>query len=240
MTAASFYPSQSAAKPWGVAAPWLVSLALHAALLAGLVFFYRSAVTPQAQHLEIITAPTARPAAAPAALATKLPKPPSAAPKPAAAQLPPAALAPTPTPPLTPAPATALAPTPQAPSEPAASASAPPASTKPSNANANAPSAALPTVKTAARFDAAYLQNPPPAYPVQSRRLNEAGTVQLLVKVTAQGTVETLSIHRSSGFARLDEAAKQAVQAWRFVPAKQGDAPAADIVIVPIVFKEAT
>ncbi len=99
--------------------------------------------------------------------------------------------------------------------------------------------APAPPTKIAARFDAAYLQNPAPPYPAQSRRLGEAGTVQLLVKVTALGTVEALNIHRSSGFARLDDAAKLAVQAWRFVPARLGDAATADAVIVPIVFKEA-
>ena len=90
---------------------------------------------------------------------------------------------------------------------------------------------------TAARFDADYLHNPAPAYPSQSRRLKEEGTVLLLVRVSAQGTPLSVEVRNSSGFERLDEAGLQAVRQWRFVPAKRGNENVAASVLVPIQFK---
>jgi protein TonB len=85
-------------------------------------------------------------------------------------------------------------------------------------------------------FDAAYLKNPPPAYPLMSRRREEQGKVLLRVHVSAEGTASQALVHVSSGHPRLDEAAVQAVLQWRFVPAMQGDRPIAAWVLVPIVF----
>ena len=90
---------------------------------------------------------------------------------------------------------------------------------------------------TAARFDADYLHNPAPAYPSQSRRLKEEGTVLLLVRVSAEGAPLSVEIRTSSGFERLDEAGLQAVRQWRFVPAKRGNDNVAASVLVPIQFK---
>jgi protein TonB len=90
---------------------------------------------------------------------------------------------------------------------------------------------------TAARFDADYLHNPAPAYPAQSRRLKEEGTVLLLVRVSVEGAALSVEIRNSSGFERLDEAGLQAVRQWRFVPAKRGNENVAASVLVPIQFK---
>jgi periplasmic protein TonB len=90
---------------------------------------------------------------------------------------------------------------------------------------------------TAARFDADYLHNPAPAYPAQSRRLKEEGTVLLLVRVSVEGTPLSVEIRNSSGFERLDEAGLQAVRQWRFVPAKRGSENVAASVLVPIQFR---
>jgi protein TonB len=90
---------------------------------------------------------------------------------------------------------------------------------------------------TAARFDADYLHNPAPAYPAQSRRLKEEGTVLLLVRVSAEGTPLSVEVRNSSGFERLDEAGLQAVRQWRFVPAKRGSENVAASVLVPIQFR---
>lgn len=91
-------------------------------------------------------------------------------------------------------------------------------------------------VLTAARFDAAYLANPKPGYPPASRRLGEEGRVVLRVHVGAGGQAEAVDIKQSSGFARLDTAARDAVARWRFVPARKGDLPVAAWVLVPVVF----
>jgi protein TonB len=94
---------------------------------------------------------------------------------------------------------------------------------------------ALPVV-TAARFDADYLANPKPVYPVASRRLGEEGRVLLRVKVSPGGTPVVVEIKQSCGFARLDGAARAAVEHWRFVPARRGDEAIESWVSVPIVF----
>ncbi len=41
---------------------------------------------------------------------------------------------------------------------------------------------------------------------------------------------------RSSGYARLDEAAQDAVRQWRFVPAKSGEQLVDSWVLVPVQF----
>jgi len=93
-----------------------------------------------------------------------------------------------------------------------------------------------PAVVTAARFDADYLANPKPVYPVASRRLGEEGKVLLRVKVSPGGTPVVVEIKQSCGFARLDGAARAAVEHWRFVPARRGDEAIESWVSVPIVF----
>lgn len=89
---------------------------------------------------------------------------------------------------------------------------------------------------TAARFDADYLQNPKPVYPPMSRRMSEEGKVLLRVKVSAQGLPLSVEIKQSSGFLRLDESARAAVERWRFVPAKQGSEAVESSVLVPLNF----
>lgn len=96
--------------------------------------------------------------------------------------------------------------------------------------------AVAPTL-TEASFDAAYLNNPAPAYPLMSRRNGEAGKVLLLVQVSKQGTAAQVEIKQSCGFARLDEAALEAVRKWRFIPARRGEEVIAASVVVPLTFR---
>lgn len=91
-------------------------------------------------------------------------------------------------------------------------------------------------VPSAPRFDADYLDNPKPHYPALSRRLGEAGRVVLRVQVAANGLPTEITLHSSSGFERLDNAAKDTVRRWRFVPARLGSEPVAASVLVPIIF----
>lgn len=95
----------------------------------------------------------------------------------------------------------------------------------------------LSAVVHAARFDAAYLQNPEAKYPAISRRLGEEGKVVLRVRVTADGRAASVDLEKSSNFERLDSAARQAVAGWRFVPAKRGDQAIESTVIVPVLFR---
>lgn len=89
---------------------------------------------------------------------------------------------------------------------------------------------------TSQMLAAIYLRNPKPSYPNLSRRLSEQGTVLLRVFVTMTGDAVTVELKQSSGFPRLDKAAQEAVQNWKFVPAKRGEQPVAAWVVVPIRF----
>lgn len=129
-----------------------------------------------------------------------------------------------------PAPATPIAAKPTArtqtltPTDPATSASARSAT-------------AAPAPVTPARFDAGYLNNPPPAYPPLARRMQEQGKVLLRVHVSADGRPGTIELSASSGSNRLDAAAQAAVARWRFIPARRGSENIDAWVIVPIIFK---
>lgn len=65
------------------------------------------------------------------------------------------------------------------------------------------------------------LQNPAPAYPQLSKKLKEEGIVTLKVLVKANGSVADVEILKSSGYKRLDDAAKKAFKRWHFSPATQ-------------------
>ena len=114
--------------------------------------------------------------------------------------------------------------------------SAPMASPPEPVAAAPVPPAPPPAPVTPPRFDAAYLNNPAPAYPAISRRLQESGKVMLRVHVSREGVADQVMVKTSSGFPRLDEAAEAAVKKWRFTPAKQGEEALDGWVLVPIVF----
>lgn len=110
----------------------------------------------------------------------------------------------------------------------------PPLTEDTATVTADPPPAAKPTTP---RFDAAYLNNPRPLYPTQSRHQNEAGKVLLKVRVSQEGYALSVDVLQSSHSSRLDHAARQAVSQWRFIPAKLGDQPIVAEVIVPIIFK---
>ncbi len=84
--------------------------------------------------------------------------------------------------------------------------------------------------------DADSLNNPPPAYPRASRRLGEQGTVIVRVFISTQGTPEKAELRTSSGFDRLDQAALEAVQRWRFVPGRRSGTPEAMWFNIPVRF----
>ncbi|MFO8025480.1 TonB family protein [Thiohalophilus sp.] len=86
-------------------------------------------------------------------------------------------------------------------------------------------------------FEADYLNNRPPAYPRASLRQGEQGNVRLRVRVGPDGEPQEVKLARSSGSARLDRAALEAVKRWRFEPARRGGTAVAAWVVVPITFK---
>lgn len=94
-----------------------------------------------------------------------------------------------------------------------------------------------PAPVTPASFDAAYLNNPAPQYPRVSRRRGEEGRVVLNVRVSGDGSAAAVDVAESSGYPRLDDAARDAVVGWRFVPAQRGEAKVESWLKVPIVFR---
>lgn len=90
---------------------------------------------------------------------------------------------------------------------------------------------------TPAQVDPNYLHRPSPAYPALSKRLRETGTVLLRVSLDATGAVLDVAVQTSSEYQRLDQAARQAVSQWRFIPASRGQQPIPSTVLVPIEFK---
>ncbi|MBK7899860.1 MAG: TonB family protein [Azonexus sp.] len=196
---------------------WALVVALHGLLLWGaLVVSVRQ---------EILTLPPSIAVRLLPLLEEKKPEPPPPPPKP---QVPLRK-----TPPPAPQPILAAAPKAEAPASfvvPAQPPAPPPAPI----AAPPAPPVPLPVV--AARFDADYLHNPKPIYPAIARRNGEEGKVLLKVRVSAEGSALEVEVKQSSGFPRLDAAAREAVQRWRFVPARRGEEAIESSVVVPINF----
>lgn len=82
-----------------------------------------------------------------------------------------------------------------------------------------------------------YRSNPPPRYPEFARRRKQEGTVYIVVEIDSGGNVKGARIKQSSGHAILDEAAKNAVLAWKFSPVAEGNTQVANRVLVPISFR---
>lgn len=161
-----------------------------------------------------IPLPPPAPPPAPPKIVKKAPPPPviSAKPSPAPA---PFVVAPSPPEPIPPKP---LAVTPE-PAPPAPLPPAPPA---------------VPRLVPIA--EVGYLTPPTLAYPKASERLGEAGVVQVRVLVDAQGAPRQVSVHKSSGYPRLDEAALSAMRGARFKPRTEDGAPVAWYAIAPFHF----
>lgn len=94
------------------------------------------------------------------------------------------------------------------------------------------------TVRTAPSATGKGARTPLPEYPPASRRAGEAGTVTLKCYVNEQGRCSEVSVVKSSGFPRLDEAAvKEVPRNWRFVPGKEDGKPVATWHTFNVTFK---
>ncbi len=78
----------------------------------------------------------------------------------------------------------------------------------------------------------AVFHNRPPEYPEEAAMNGQHGTVVVVIHISPQGTAAGVDLVRSSGYALLDRAARQAVLRWRFLPAvKDGQPIAADMTM---------
>ena len=160
-------------------------------------------------------------------------------PKPAPAQVPLAEVQTLPPPSIT-APPTIVN---IAPLENAISAPAPSAAAEkpgPVSVAAAGPAAAAPTVPAVPRTITSgveYLRAPQPDYPALSKRMGEQGKVVLRILVSEKGLPDQVLVQTSSGFARLDEAGRQAALRALFKPHLEDGRPVAVFVIVPLNFQ---
>jgi protein TonB len=81
-----------------------------------------------------------------------------------------------------------------------------------------------------------YVREPSPRYPPQSRRLREQGLVVLRVVIDEHGAASSIEIETSSGHARLDDAARDAVLRAAFRPYVEDGEPRRALVLIPIEF----
>ncbi|HEX8886482.1 MAG TPA: energy transducer TonB, partial [Noviherbaspirillum sp.] len=117
---------------------------------------------------------------------------------------------------------------PSAPEPQAAAPAAPPAPPAPP-----APAAPAPP-KTVSGVE--YVQPPQPDYPPIAKRMGEEGKVMLRVLVSERGRPEKVDVQKSSGYARLDEAARQAAMRAVFKPHLEDGRPVAVYALIPINF----
>jgi protein TonB len=81
-----------------------------------------------------------------------------------------------------------------------------------------------------------YLRAEPPVYPKESARRHEYGTVLLRILVDTAGRPAQIRIERSSGYQRLDEAARKAAEKFLFRPHEVNGTRQAAQVLIPIGF----
>jgi protein TonB len=100
-----------------------------------------------------------------------------------------------------------------------------------------APLTTPPAPKTISITAVEYLWPPQLTYPSASRRLLEHGTVHVRVLVDSRGAPQQIHVTRSSGFARLDEAALATVRATRFKPYAEDGVALPFWVVMPLIFE---
>ena len=191
-------------------------LAMHAAVLWGL-WQHRLIPSPQ-EAMTLFVNFIAPPAP------EIVPPPPKPRPKPVEKPKPRQIIATTPVV----APTDYVAPTP--PPQPVPVAVAPPPSAPPATVLPSGP------VTLGGELSVACPQRTAPRYPPASRRLGEEGTVILRVELDEQGKVCTARISSSSGFARLDAAALDAVRNWQCTPAHRNGHPVRAVALQPFKF----
>ncbi|MBM7624411.1 energy transducer TonB [Sporohalobacter salinus] len=76
-----------------------------------------------------------------------------------------------------------------------------------------------------------------PVYPEQMKKREIEGKVVLKVLIDHEGQVDKIKIKKSSGYKRLDLAAKKAVTKWRFNPARKNHQKIGSWILVPVRFR---
>ncbi|OJX31807.1 MAG: hypothetical protein BGO74_05135 [Burkholderiales bacterium 68-12] len=224
---------------------WAVSALLHASLL-GAALWWGLEQAPAVQRLEVAVRWAAPPPPAPLPPQV-VPEPPAPQPAPAPRQRAVAAPRPTPAPqapvqapqpqaePLRSEPTVA---TPVAAATPAeaprtVAAVAPPAPTSAAAPSAPADDPSYPQWR--AQLEQALQQGK--RYPASARRMGQSGTVVVHLRVGADGSLQHCTLHHSSGFKVLDQAAEQLVRSVAQALAAQTAPGRAIDLRIPIVYE---
>jgi protein TonB len=202
LNSSTYLQPPSKRKLWGVAGVVLLHALLLWAIQAGL---HRTVAQKLPTVVQAILLEEKRPEPPPPPLPA--PKPPPVAPP---ANVPPPAYVPP-----------AEVPAPVAPAKAIAAVSSSPAPPNPAPVVAVPPSAPAPAAAPPARTVAGVnmAQCDKPEYPSASKRLEEEGTVALRFLVGVDGKVIQSDIEKSSGYKRLDEAARAGLSRCQFRPA---------------------
>ena len=133
----------------------------------------------------------------------------------------------------TPAPATFVAPPPvPAPPAPVEAVAAPPAPVAPTPAPP-APAGPKQVPPSAVR----YVKLPDLNFPALSKRAREQGTVVLRITVDVNGRLKQVTVHRSSGFERIDQAALKDILSARFAPQTEDGKPVEWQTLAPLAYE---
>jgi periplasmic protein TonB len=217
-----------------VIAACAVVLALHAALF-GFALTMRDKPLPRPIEAKSITATliSETPQPAPQPVAIETPPPPKPEPKPIPKPIPKPKVKPKVEPKPTPMPVT------EAPSQVAAPAPdpTPPAPAQPTPPPA-APAIGKPSMDLAAPKNVAHLSCniAQPEYPAMAKRRGETGTATVRLTVGISGKIENVTLQKSSGSSRLDDAAMEAVRGSACSPYKENGEAIRATATVPFVF----
>lgn len=81
------------------------------------------------------------------------------------------------------------------------------------------------------------IHNPFPAYPPELLVRRIQATVVLRLKIAADGTLAEATVHRTSGYEAMDQAALAGVKSWKFTPAMKNGKSVETIVRKPFTFR---
>ena len=213
----------------------LVGTMLGAHLLAGWTLLQVPAVREAAAdvlpiQVELIApTPEAPRPPPPPAPRPKAPPPPA----PVLAAKPP--LLPSPQPAFTAPPPPPESPVPPAPQAPVAPPQPPAPPAPPAPAVAPAPAPAAP--RTVVLTDSDWVRVPDIEYPLAARRLREEGTVIVRALIDTRGAPKQVALQRSSGHARLDQAALRAAMSARVRPRTENGVPFEFWIAMPLAFE---
>jgi periplasmic protein TonB len=233
-TPAAFRTAPAANANPRVIAACAAVVAIHAALL-GAALTMRNQPPPRPIEAKSITAQliSETPQPAPQPVAVETPPPPKPVPQPVPKPQPKPKvkpkIEPKPTPmPVTEAPSQIAAPAPE-PTPPAPAQPAPPPA---------APAIGKPSMDLAAPKNVAHLSCniAQPDYPAMSKRRGETGTAVIRLTVGLSGKIENVTLQKSSGSSRLDDAALDAVRGSACSPYKENGEAIRASATVPFVF----